>query len=269
MDTKSIMPEAFYSLDNFMSYEKLSRKLSSGEFVVGKVISWNRVKQLFNVSLGNDIIATLPISETSIYPTLNPTGVLKPEAYYLIGKIICAKIISICNDEIIISRKANMLEAFDKIKNLENEIVDCYVKSAQNIMLFLDIGFGISGMLHVCNLCDARIDNVLDIGIKEEDFIKAKIASIDSGKFYVSMGYKELFEDVSKVLNYNDLIEVIALLPINSDKKPDGYFAYVNPKTSAILNPPVNSTIPYGSRIVARVRTSRPGKLKLGFVRFI
>lgn len=265
-ELKKIMPESQYMLDNTMSHQKLTRSLNSDNFVVGKAVYWDSVKQHFLVNLGNNILGTMPISEASIYSTLNADGKLTAEAYNLIGRIVCVKIIDLQTDKIVVSRKANMLTAFDTISNLKDQIVDCYVKSSQKTMLFLDIGHGISGMIHVGELCTSRIDHVLDIGIKEKDSVKAIIKSFDSEKFYVNMGYKELFEDVSGKFNRDDLIEVISFHTVQTS---NGYFAYVNPNTSAILDPLPDVPIPYGTRVVARVKSSAPNKLKLGFITFV
>lgn len=263
---KRIMPESKYSLDNFMSNEKLARKLTLDDFVVGKVVYFDAVNRQFKVSLGNGFMGIMPISEASIYPTLHPDGRLTAEAYSIVGRIVCVKIAKIQPNKIVVSRKANMIDAFKTISNMENQIVDCYVKTCQKTMFFLDIGHGISGMIHVGELCTSRIDHVLDIGIKEKDYIKAIIKSFDSEKFHVNMGYKELFEDVSGKFNRDDLIEVISFHTVQTS---NGYFAYVNPNTTAILDPLSDVPIPYGTRVVARVKSSAPNKLKLGFMTFV
>lgn len=263
---KQLMPESRYSLDNFMSNETLLRKITLDDFIVGKVFHFDSLSQQFLVDLGNGFLGIMPISETSVYPTLHADGKLKAEAYSLIGKIICAKILEIQSDKIVISRKANMIDAFETISNMENEIIDCTVKSCQRTMFFLDVGHGISGMLYVGDLCSCRINHVMDIGIKITDSIKAKIKRFEKEKFHVSLGYKELFKDLSDSFNRDDLIEAISFQEVQT---LDGYFAYVNPNTAAILDPPSGVSIPYGTKVVARVKSSSPGKLKLGFMTFL
>lgn len=265
-ELKRILPEVYYSLDSAMSLEKLERNLALGQFVVGKVIYFDSANQQFKVNLGNGFMGIMPITESSVYPTLRPDGSLTAEAYNLINKIVCAKIVKLHPGKIVLSRKANMIDAFKTICNMENQIVNCYVKSCQKAMFFLDIGHGISGMLHIVDLCASRIDHVLDIGIKPKDSIKAKIKYINLEKFHASMGYKELFQNLSDKFNRNDLILARSLFTVPTE---DGYFAYVNPNTSAILDPIAGTPIPYGSKVVARVKSSAPNKLKLGFISFV
>lgn len=260
------MPEAWYKISQDITHEELSRKFESNEFVVGKVTYWNSSKKCFEIDLGNNLVAIMPIDEASIYPTSFPDGKLKPEGFTLVGKTICAKIITILPDKIVLSRKANMLEAFKTICNFENKIVNCYIKSAKGTMIFTDIGHGISGLLHVTELCSCRLNDVRDLGIAEKSFINAKINSVDPTTFHISLGYKELFENLSDQFNYDDVIEAIALNPVQNTK--DAYFCYINPNTSAILNSVSNLIIPYGSKVIARVRASNPDKLKLSFLSF-
>lgn len=260
------MPEAWYNINQNINYEELSRKFESNEFITGKITRWNSLKNHFEIDLGNNITGIMPIEETSIYPTLNSNGTLKPEAYCLVGKIICAKITDISSDTIILSRKRNMLDAFDIIRNFENEIINCYIKSAKEALIFIDVGHGILGLLHVKDLSTCIVNDVKDVGIKEKTFIKAKINFIDYSNSFINLGYKELYENVSDKYNHGDIIEVISFNPVQNTE--NGYFCYVNPNTSAILNGPFNTDIPYGSRIIAKVRSAKINKLKLSFLSF-
>ena len=56
------MPEAWYTIDQDNSYEEISRKYNSDEFVVGKVILWEKSRNCFHVDLGNNIIGFMPIA---------------------------------------------------------------------------------------------------------------------------------------------------------------------------------------------------------------
>ena len=70
------------------------------------------------------------------------------------------------------------------------------------------------------------------------------------------------------MLNRDDLTEATILKPINSS----GYFVYLNPNTSAVVDVPPNLPCKYGDRIVARVkgpRNNHPDDLRLTFVSFI
>ena len=260
------MPESWYTISQDTSLEELSRKFNSNEFVVGKVTFWDSTKNLFTVDLGNNIIGFLPIEETSIYPTRYPDGSLRGEAYSIIGKTICAKIINIFFDTITLSRKKNMLDSFEIINTFENEIIDCYIKSASGTMIFADIGHGISGLLHAKEFSCCLIYDVKDLGIEEKTFIRTQIKSINTETFHITLGYKELHENLSDKFNHGDILEVTSLTPVPNTV--DAYFAYVNPNTSAIINSIPGLELPYASKVIARVRSSKFNKLKLSFLSF-
>lgn len=260
------MPECWYQVNQNTSYEELSRKQSSNEFVVGKVFRWCEAENYFKVDLGNNYIATLPIEEASIYPTQFPDGKLSGEAFSIIGQNICAKIKTLSPDNIILSRKANMEEAFEYIYDLLDCTVNCSIKTIKETTIFIDVGHGISGMIHVTEFSSSRVKNIKYLGCKEGDSINMKIKSIDKEKFHITLGYKELYENISDKFDYHEFVEVIALNPVQNT--PNACFCWVNPNTSAIMNFPPYVNIPYGSKILARVRASKPQKLKLSYVAF-
>lgn len=263
---KRILPEAGYSLNPCMTFEELQHHFYFNHFVVGRVLYFSAQTQSFKIDLGNGIIAKMPLVESSIYLTSRPDGLLTAEAYGLISKTVCVKILQLDYDDIVVSRKENMLEAFEALSNMEGQVVDCYVKSCLKKMVFVDVGHGISGAIRILDLCKTKINHVLDAGVAPKDFIKAKINTIDSENFHVVMGYKELFEDLSGSFNRNDLISAYSFFPIETG---NGYFASVNPNTSAILDPIPGISIPYGSNVIARVKSSAPNKLRLGFISFV
>jgi hypothetical protein len=158
------------------------------------------------------------------------------------------------------------LDAEEIINTMENEIFDCYIKSASGTLIFADIGHGISGLLHAKEFSSCMIYDVKDLGIEEKTFIRTKIKSINSKTFHISLGYKELHENLSDKFNHGDILEVTSLTPVPDTV--DAYFAYINPNTSAIINSNPGLVIPYGSKVIAKVRSSKFNKLKLKFLSF-
>lgn len=265
-ENKKVMPEALYSLDNGMSLEKLERAQESGSYVIGHVFLWNSVDQLLRVNLGNSIFGSIPLNEISIYPTVRANENLSPEVYSLIGSTICACVHEINGSSIVLSRRKNMLNTFQSFSDSKGEIIDCFVKSPQSSAVYTDIGHGISGRIHVSDLCSSRLHHTSDIGIKKGDVIKVKISDINQSNFFIDLSYKDLFEDLRGTLNIGDFIEAVVLDSINED----GYFSYVNPSTPAIVNIPSSLSISYGTKIVARVKSfNAKGNLKLAFISLI
>ena len=257
------MPERFYGLDNNMSFFKIKRAKKNGDFLVGIVLFFDFKRNYFKVNLGNGFYGIIYLNNYSIYPF--PSSVANSQ----IGKTICACVKKISNRRIILSRKANMLKTFKKISNMENEIFRCCITGIVEYGVFVDIGHGISGLIHIKNFCRCRVKDVRDIGFNIGYFINAKISSIDYNKYQVQLVYKDLFENLFYSCQCGDKIAVLVLNPVQNNS---GYYVYINPNTFAILNTPKSlEPIPFGTKVLSYVRN--PGiespKLHLNFISFI
>lgn len=268
---KNFMPESFYSLDNEMSLDKITRAKDNGHFLVAKVVSWDQAKQCIIADLGNDFKGKIPLSEFSIYPVMRPNGQLAPTVYSLIGQNICVCVQEISYDDtIVLSRKACMIKAFAFIEQCENEVVTCSITAIAQYGLFVDVGFGINGLINTRELTVSRIDNPADLGFMPKQFIDAKIISVNSDKHQISLNSKDLFENKAYTLTPGDIVEVITLRPLNENE--DGYFVHLPPNTPALMDPPYGLKIPYGSKVLAIVKpytAKRPDKVRLRFLQFI
>lgn len=267
---KKMMPENCYSLDTEMSLDKIKRAKDSGNFLVAKASRWNSSKNCVDVDLGNNFKGEIPLYDFSIYTLTRPNGKLSPFVYSHIGKNICACVKEISDDNtIILSRKENMIKAFRVIEQSENNIVTCLITSISDYGLYVDLGHGINGLIHINDLILSRVNNLSDIGFKLGQLIDAKILSINSEKYQVVLNYKDLYENLSSTLKAGDIIEVLTLSPLNQCE--DGYFVFINPNTPALMDPPEGIEIPYGSKVIARVKSynsKRPDKVRLGFLSF-
>lgn len=273
-ENKKFMPESCYSLDDSMSLDKIYRAKRTGDFVIAKAVMWDYKKNCIKVDLGNDYHGEIPLHEFSIYPVLRANNTLSPSVYSFIGKNICACVKEILKDNtIILSRKENMIKSFNHIKELENETVSCSITSTINYGVFVDVGFGITGLVHITNLCISRAKNPADVGFSIGRLIEARIISINFEKYQIELSHKELFDNLAFALNTGDVIEVTCLDPLN--KKKDGYYAYLSPNTPALVNPSREChdfiSIPYGSKVIAQVRNfnpKHPDRLRLQFLSF-
>jgi len=269
-ENKKIMPERFCSLDNNMSLEKIIRACETKENIVGTVVLWNSVSKHFDVSLGNGLYGILPIKDASIYPTVHSNETLTPSIRAIIGKPIIVTVESVnnlsANPIITLSRKDNMLNAFNTISELIGKNFECCVTSFSNFGLFVEIANGVSGLIVYQDLCSSRIDSPADIGINPGDKITAKLISVGEN-FHLNLNYKDQFENLAYSLNVNDLVECTILKPINDM----GYFCYLNPNTYAVVDVPCEIPCHYGDKVIARVKKCRPtmpDKLRLTFLSF-
>jgi len=271
MNERKVMPEHFYSLDNNMSLDKLIRAQDTGEPLIGKVVLWNSKAKCFEVDLGNGYTGHIPSEHASIYPIFLPNGNLSPSIRATIGNLVVVSVMEVVssNDilKVVLSRKDNMLKAFDIISNLIGKEIECCITSFSSYGVFVDVGNGVSGLIYHKDLCSSRVNHYSDIGLKLYDKITVKVISVDDN-YRINLNYKDQFENLSYTLNPDDLIQAKILNPLNSI----GYFAYLNANTCALVDMPENIDCHYGDKILARVkgrRTHRPDQLKLTFVSFI
>lgn len=268
---KNFMPESFYSLDNEMSLDKITRAKNNGSFLVAKALKWSEASQSVIADLGNDFKGEIPLNEFSIYPAIRLNGYISSTVYSLIGKNICACVQEISDDNtIILSRKANMLKAFNFIEQCQTHIVTCSITSIANYGLFVDVGFGITGLIKTNELTVIPIHSPSDLGFTTKQFLDARITSVDADKHQISLNHKDLFANEAYSLVPGDIVEVITLRPINEIE--DGYWVHISHNTPALMDPPDGVKIPYGSRVLAIVKPfkdNHPDKVRLRFLHFI
>ena len=266
-----MLPERLCSLDNHLSLEKVLQAKESQTPLVGRVTLWNSNSKELEVCLGNGFKGILPIKDASVYPCILENGQLAPSTRSLIGRtvLLLVETVDFSGNEpkIILSRKRNMQNAFNIISNSIGKEVACVVTNCCDFGVFVDISSGITGLIPSTLLSVSRYCHPFDLGIKLGDKITAKIVSAESNS-RITLNYKDRFENLAYSLNHSDLIEATVLQPINSN----GYFAYVNANTPAVVDVPENIFCNYGDKIVAVVkggRTNRPEQLRLTFVSFV
>ena len=143
---KEFLPEGCYEPKN-MSMQEIKKAFLNSEMVIGQVISINELKRNVYVRLGDEIVGILPFSEVTMYPfeysKTNLSLTIPLQVISLRRKIICAKIKNIDGKQILLSRKDNMLEAFETLKS--KEILPFFVTNTCRTRVYGDIGCGIQG----------------------------------------------------------------------------------------------------------------------------
>lgn len=272
MEIKKNRLEALAVIDKNMSLDKLIQAVDDEEPIAGVVNLWDSEKKEFEVDLGNGFIGYLPLHSSTVYPFFTEDEILTPSLRMIIGKTIIVNVryVEIVNENplITLSRKELMNETFCELSNSVGETIECCVKSFSSFGVFVDAGNGISGLIHYKDLSLPRIYDYTELGFNIGDKITAKLISVDKPKYHVSLSYKDQFENLALKLNRNDLVKAVILDPINEN----GFFAYLNPNTPAVIDFPPDSLCNYGDKVVAKVkgcRANHPEELKLTFVSFI
>jgi len=262
---KNFAPESSFDIDNDMSMDKICKARTTGGFLVGHVIMWNSEKEFLQVSLGNNFHGILPLEEATIYPIkTSPYFTVGATIYSMVGKKICITVKDVSEDAIVLSRKDNLLKAFEYIKKNSKQTFIAQITSLKDCGTFGDIGLGLTGLIPYKELTAARIAHPTDAGFELKQYITVKIAEINPGNYHISLDHKTTCKNISLDLRENDIIVATSLARVNSD----GFFGHVNPNTTAIIDVPQKVDLPYGSRVICRVKTTKSDKLKLDFISF-
>ena len=110
-------------------------------------------------------------------------------------KDVEAKIITVEPEEQRLVLSAKAVEKEKERKERENKINELKVGTVENIMpygAFVDIGDGISGLVHISQLSQKRVKSPEEV-VKEGDAVTVKIIKVANGK--VSLSIKALEED--------------------------------------------------------------------------
>ncbi len=110
-------------------------------------------------------------------------------------KDVEAKIITVEPEEQRLVLSAKAVEKEKERKERENKINELKVGTVENIMpygAFVDIGDGISGLVHISQLSQKRVKSPEEV-VKEGDAVTVKIIKVANGK--VSLSIKALEDD--------------------------------------------------------------------------
>ena len=177
---------------DFESRWKELREASENDTILtGKIIKI--IKGGLVVDLGV-VNAFLPGSQLDVAPVSNFEEFLNKECDFKIVKF------NEFRQNIVVSRKATMIDDLaDKrnelLENLEvNSTVEGTVKNITDFGVFIDLGGGIDGLLHITDLTWGRINHPSD-KLAIGDKINVKVIDYDKVKNRISLGLKQLLPD--------------------------------------------------------------------------
>lgn len=111
-----------------------------------------------------------------------------------VGKNLTVNIIN-CdreNDKLVLSAKKKLMEKAaeerkDKISNVQVGLVtEGVVENIQPYGAFIDLGNGLSGLVHISQICNSRIAHPSSV-LKEGQKVKVKVIAVKDGKLSLSM----------------------------------------------------------------------------------
>ncbi len=186
--------------------------------------------------------------------------------YGKVNKIVQFKVKDIKTQDIaILSRKAVGQEALTWVKEelQQGMIVYGIVKNIRPYGVFIEIGGGITGLLHIEDISIARIktpEERFKIGQK----IKVMIKYIDKSKQRVLLTYKELlgtWEENIKEFIEGDTVEGIVR---ETEKQNNGIFVELKPNLVGLAD--YKENMQYGQVVKVNIRKIIPEKKKVKLV---
>jgi len=174
--------------DRLQGWERISTKFKEGDMIEGKVI--RKVKGGLMVDVGR-LEAFLPASLAVIdknYGAIN--RMVGTEATFKILKINRPR------RNIVVSRKDILLEERNKKKAVILEKIDKgvmvagVVKNITDFGAFIDVGEGLTGLLHITDMSWGRISHPSEV-VAIGDTIEVIVLNFDENKTKISLGLKQ------------------------------------------------------------------------------
>ena len=262
MEYQRFMPEG-WNISNFdITKEQLSNAISTGEILQARVNKCDSNYNLY-VDLGNNITGVIPREEVEAV-NVDETGFPKPNiCMSKVNKYVQFKVKDVdSRNNYILSRRAVGQDALNWITNdlQEGMVVNGIVKSMQPYGVFVEIGGGIVGLIHIEDISIARIKTPaerLKIGQK----INVMIKCIDRKLERVILTYKELlgtWEDNVKDFSEGETVTGIAR---ETEKSKNGIFVELKPNLVGMAE--YKDGIEYGQNVDVYIKKIIPEKKKI------
>ena len=262
MINQRFMPEGWEEKASFRTDEQLRTAIQTGEILQAKVSRCDNNYNLY-VDLGNNINGVIPREEVEAI-NVDETGFPKPNiCTSKVNKLVQFKVKDIdSKNNFILSRKEVGKEALNWITGelQEGMVVNGIVKSIQPYGVFVEIGGGIVGLLHIEDISVARIKTPaerLKIGQK----INVMIKCIDRKLERVILTYKELlgtWEDNIKDFKEGETVKGIAR---ETEKSKNGIFIELKPNLVGMAE--YKDGIEYGQNVDVYIKKIIPNRKKV------
>ena len=262
MEYQRFLPEGWNINNQNITEESLLNAITTGEILQGKVNKCDSNYNLY-VDLGNNITGIIPREEVEAV-NVEETGFPKPNiCMSKVNKYVQFKVKDKdSKNNYILSRKEVGKDALNWISNdlKEGMVVNGIVKSMQPYGVFVEIGGGIVGLLHIEDISIARIKTPaerLKIGQK----INVMIKCIDRRLERVILTYKELlgtWEDNVKDFQEGETVTGIAR---ETEKSKNGIFIELKPNLVGMAE--YKEGIEYGQNVYVYIKKIVPDRKKI------
>ena len=234
--------------------EDYKKFVGTSTIVQGTVVSYI-VDEGVTIDLGNDVkgyILPFNFDESSISP--------KNTIISFMGKKIMAYVDSVENDTVYLNRVALQIDyKVDILNHLKvGTILDTKVLSIAPFGVFVDLGYGILGLLPISDISIARFSNINDVFSKGDNI---KVIFKGQGETGYIVSHKELLGTWEENLSEFRIGEYCQ--GIVREIKPYGAFIELNPNLTGLAEIPQGFSVKVGDTVCIKLKSVNAEKLKV------
>lgn len=263
-----ILPEICYEY-NSLSFKDVFNAYVKNESVTGHVEKLLPDEEKVVVRLGDNITAYMPYSETTMYPLRYSAKVqssIPKNIFFLVGQKIRVKVTSVSGTIVTVSRKDNMLAAFEHLCKCKRATF--HVSSLEPKYAYGDIGDGIIGRIVIEEVSRTHIKSVKEY-LSKSDIVEVSIINHNDDNYF-NASYKQACKPYNKA-DYTVGMTVTGKIcdPLSGAKTP-GFYVSINPQVSGIINLKAGQPIfKYGTKVECIVTGASDNGLHLKFSKVI
>lgn len=259
-----IYPESYYT------FKELSRKQvilakENGTTIIGCVTGILAETEEVEVKLGQDLFGYLPFAEVTIYPLKYSAHVTRAHPIQIEkirNKNICVKVTDVTDDKITLSRKQNMLEAFEHLRQCEAAYF--HISNVEQAFAYGDIGAGLSARIYIREISRNHLSSVCE-KFHKDDTVLVAILDVNENRMF-ELSYKRMFRPYNPDdYKPGDPIECQISLPV--DEMHSGYYASVTPQVRGIVD--TTEALRYGDKVLCSVNRTTEKGLKLRLLKVL
>lgn len=266
MEFQKFIPEGWEDTKDSITIEGIKFAKESGKILEGTVDKCDKNYNL-HVNMGNGIYGIIPFDEVNIQSNSNDEITNRKICVSKIHSKVQFKITDtdMENNRFLLSRKAVGADVINWIKNdlKEGMVIDGIVKNIRPYGAFIDIGGGITGLMHIEDMSVSRIKSPEDrfnIGQK----INVMIKCINKENNQVMLTYKELlgsWEDNVKEFQEGAKVQGIVR---ESDKYKNGIFIELKPNLVGMAE--YKENLKYGQKVDVYIKRIIKDKKKIKLI---
>ena len=240
---ESFKPERDFSVDDKMTLTEIRRKYEENEAITGHVHGFDVKARIIFVSLGNGIEGILSFDEVCMEELKQIRGLPAQVKSITRKNSIRVKIVGIEDDIIYVSRKANLLDVFNKLEKLGTAFYNATFENASKHNVFCDIGEGVIAYCSVEELTRVFIDDARN-WVKIGNHVRVRTTKFSSSENLIWCSIKKAsMGNYKKIKPKTKLMAKVGKSIEDENGIVTGYFVEITPAIAGIADICENYTL--------------------------